>query len=238
LEKNLTFVLNNVDEIIGLDEAGMASYAGPVAVGAVAIDPLNPGFKWFEEVNDSKLLTPAKREQLFEAIRYSVPWAVRWATVTEIDQLGVFKARNVAMRRAYDAVVSVLDGRKAGAIVDGAALRKGAPVDEPALYVNKADQLSITVAAASIMAKVIRDRYMQKIAVQYPMYRDIFYNSKGYGTCKHKETLEIWGPTDQHRLSFRPVRNAFEHLKSVAGSGNFLLITGLDHGLAFSAGMR
>ena len=180
--------------VCGCDEAGAGPLAGPVYAAAVIL-PLGediPG------LNDSKKLSEKKREALFPVIQEkALSWAVAWVTEREIDASDILSARMLAMQRAIDG----LDQRPDFALIDGNRDRgKRAAILLPHRCVVKGDSLSASIAAASILAKVSRDRFMVQIAARYPEYR--FDRHKGYPTKLHYELLRAHGPCPIHRKSF------------------------------------
>ena len=180
--------------IAGVDEAGRGPLAGPVVAAAVV---LPPDAERLPEVFDSKQLTAAAREELFARLR-ELPGAqigVGEATVAEIDRLNILRATHLAMRRA----VAELE-RVDFVLVDGLPVR----FDLPSRNMVKGDARCACIAAASIVAKVTRDREMLAAAEKYPQYG--FADHKGYGTAEHLAMLKKYGPTELHRKSFRPVR--------------------------------
>lgn len=180
--------------VCGVDEAGAGPLAGPVYAGAV-IWPLGvetPG------LNDSKQLSEKKREGLFLVIKEkAVAWAVASVDAAEIDATDILSARMKAMQRAIDA----LEVKADFALIDGNRDKgRRAAIVTPHRCVVKGDSLSASVAAASILAKVSRDRYMVEMAAKYPEYR--FEKHKGYGTKLHYAMLDRYGPCPIHRQSF------------------------------------
>ncbi len=175
----------------GIDEAGRGPLAGPVFAAAVILDPARP----VEGLNDSKKLSEAKREALFDPIReQAVAWAVASASVEEIEKYNILGATFLAMRRAAEQ----LQPAAQLLLVDGNRMPPDLPV--PARTIVKGDALSETIAAASILAKVSRDRLMMELARQYPQYA--FDRHKGYGTALHYQCLDQYGPSPVHRRSF------------------------------------
>lgn len=176
--------------VCGIDEAGRGPLAGPVFAAAVIL-PENCSI---EGINDSKKLTPKKREELFDEIEAgAVAYGIGFATEEEVDQINILQATFLAMKRACDA----LKIRPDLALVDGNRM--------PALGVEtrtiiKGDALSASIAAASILAKVSRDRLLCKIDKIYPQYG--FAKHKGYGTSLHVEMLKKYGPCPVHRKTF------------------------------------
>jgi ribonuclease HII len=182
------------DLVAGVDEAGRGPLAGPVVAAAVILPPdvCLPG------LNDSKKLTDRVRRQLFASLR-SIPGVlsgVGWALVEEIDQLNILRATHLAMRRAVDN----LPQRPEFVLIDGLPV-PGFPWPSQGLV--KGDSLSLSIAAASILAKVLRDDEMVRIDKAYPAYG--FAKHKGYGTAQHLEALRQHGPSPVHRRSFAPV---------------------------------
>lgn len=179
--------------IAGVDEAGRGPLAGPVAAAAVVLDPENvpPG------LNDSKKLSPARRETLFDMLVEVADISVAFASVEEIDHLNIRAASLLAMTRAVRGLTHPPDH----ALIDGNALPQG--LGCPATTVVKGDARSLSIAAASIIAKVSRDRIMQKLAKDFPGYG--WEGNKGYPTAAHREALLNLGVTPHHRRSFGPV---------------------------------
>lgn len=180
--------------VCGCDEAGAGPLAGRVYAAAVIL-PDGLELPW---LNDSKQVTEKRREALFGQIRKrAVSWAVAWVEPEEIDQIDILNSRIKAMQLAIDAL-----GKRADfALVDGSRDHgsKYAVTTEHQLIV-KGDSLSYSIAAASILAKVSRDRYMVEMAALYPQYE--FERHKGYPTKRHYELLREFGPCPIHRRSF------------------------------------
>ncbi|MES2424539.1 MAG: ribonuclease HII [Pseudomonadota bacterium] len=182
--------------VAGVDEAGRGPLAGPVVAAAVILDDLNP----IVGLADSKKLSPRRREQLFDEIRAkALCCSIAEATVEEIDQLNILQATLLAMRRA----VIGLRLKPAKVLVDGNRL----PVlDVLAEAIVRGDATVPAISAASILAKVHRDRWCAQLDVQFPQYG--FALHKGYGTAAHLAALRTHGACPQHRNSFAPVRSA------------------------------
>lgn len=177
--------------ICGIDEAGRGPLAGDVYAAAVILREDT----FIEGINDSKKLTEKKREILFdEIIAKADAYCIATASVAEIDSINILQAAMLAMRRAAQGLSKVPDI----ALIDGNKI----PSDMPCgcEYLIKGDAKSASVAAASILAKVARDRYMKKIAEEYPQYQ--FEKHKGYGTKLHYEMLEKYGACEIHRKTF------------------------------------
>ena len=179
--------------IAGVDEAGRGPLAGPVVAAAVILDDLNP----IKGLADSKKLTALKRERLYDEIRAkALCCSIAEATVEEIDELNILQATLLAMRRAVDG----LRLKPNKVLVDGNRL----PVlDVLAEAIVKGDSKVQAISAASILAKVHRDRWCQELHAQYPQYG--FDGHKGYGTAAHLQALKEHGATPWHRKSFSPV---------------------------------
>jgi ribonuclease HII len=183
--------------IVGIDEAGRGPLAGPVCVAAAVL----PGDFTHPLLNDSKQLTEAKRELLYAEITQDdrIRWHCEMVGVEEIDRVNILQATWLGMRRCALA----LTPRPCAALIDGKPV-KNFPLPQVALV--KGDSLSYSIAAASIIAKVSRDRLMIKMAEMYPGYG--FEIHKGYPTPKHQEALRRLGPCPEHRRSFAPVAQA------------------------------
>ena len=180
--------------IAGVDEAGRGPLAGPVAAAAVI---LPPHFAC-TGLDDSKKLSAARREHLFETITRDprIVWAVATADHEEIDRWNILRATHLAMRRAVEALGRIPDH----CLIDGLPVRNF-PFSHDGIV--KGDGLSLSIAAASIIAKVTRDRIMQGIDREFPQFG--FAKHQGYGTKGHLEALRIHGPCRHHRRSFQPV---------------------------------
>lgn len=181
--------------VAGVDEAGRGPLAGPVVAGAVILPDIVEGLNG---LNDSKQLTGAKRERLFMALLEceQVVCSVGLASVEEIDQLNILRATHLAMARAVDGLTQKADF----CLVDGLPV-KGLSIPHRAIV--KGDCRSLSIAAASVLAKVTRDRMMIEADIVYPQYG--FAKHKGYGTKAHMEALRRYGPCPLHRRSFAPV---------------------------------
>ncbi|MBN1246496.1 MAG: ribonuclease HII [Anaerolineae bacterium] len=184
--------------VAGLDEVGRGPWAGPVTAAAVVLPPCAPVLEALQEVRDSKQLSARRREALFDRIQETAAtMGVGAATAQEIDALGIVPATRLAMRRA----LAKLDIPPEALILDALHLPE---IALPQRAFPRADAHSLSVAAASIVAKVVRDRWMAETAESdYPGYG--FAQHKGYGTRQHREALECLGVCPIHRRSFRPV---------------------------------
>jgi ribonuclease HII len=184
--------------IVGIDEAGRGTWAGPVVAGAVCL-PLERAdlLITLRGVRDSKQMTPRQRMRLAETIRTQArAWAVGSASSAEVDQVGIVGATRLAMRRALEAMELKPDFL----LLDGFRWEE---MLIPQQHLVKGDRLSLSIAAASILAKVWRDDYMAKLDATYPQYH--FGAHKGYGTAAHQHALQTYGPTPEHRMSFKPL---------------------------------
>ncbi|MGN0477709.1 MAG: ribonuclease HII [Ruminococcus sp.] len=178
------------NSICGVDEAGRGPLAGPVCAAAVIL----PKGEIIEGVNDSKKLTEKKREALYDVIKEkAVAYSIAFATVEEIEEMNILNATMLAMKRA----VVGLDVPADFAMIDG---NKIPDLNIPAEYVIKGDANSMSIAAASILAKVTRDRLCADYDKEYPQYG--FAKHKGYGTKLHREMILKYGPCKIHRMSF------------------------------------
>ncbi len=179
--------------LAGVDEAGRGPLAGPVVAAAVILDDLNP----IAGLADSKVLTAARREALYDEIRAkALCCSVAEASVEEIDRINILQATMLAMRRA----VQGLRLKPVRVLVDGNRIP---PLDVPAEAIVKGDALVQAISAASILAKVERDRWCAQLHESYPQYG--FAGHKGYGTAEHLEALRLHGACPEHRRTFAPV---------------------------------
>jgi ribonuclease HII len=179
--------------VAGVDEVGRGPWAGPVTACAVVLDPA----KIPEGLNDSKKLTEGRRDVLAEQIEAVADVSIGWASVEEIDTLNIRQATFLAMRRAIES----LSQAPTHALIDGNAIPPDLPC--PATSVIKGDGRSVSIAAASIVAKVRRDALMKELAVMHPGYG--WETNMGYGTAKHSAGLHDLGVTPHHRRSFAPI---------------------------------
>ncbi|WP_102225875.1 ribonuclease HII [Acidimangrovimonas sediminis] len=181
--------------VAGVDEVGRGPLAGPVTACAVVLNP----DRIPEGLRDSKTLSAARRDALFEAIHEMAEVSVAHASVAEIDTLNILRASHLAMERAV-AGLAVPPGH---VLVDGNLIPRGLAL--PATAIVKGDALSLSIAAASIVAKVVRDRIMVDLAQQHPGYG--WEQNAGYPTAAHRQALQDLGVTPHHRRSFKPVHN-------------------------------
>jgi len=179
--------------VAGVDEVGCGPIAGPVAAGVVAL-PEGKRFRWYSHVRDSKVLPESARDELSARIRRDVPFAIGWASVEEIDRIGILSARRLCMLRAFEGL----------SVTPDAIISDALPLPLPNVRaVIDGDALSVAVAAASIVAKVERDALMKRLCDEYPGYK--FCQHKGYSTPEHKRLLRELGPSPIHRTSYAPV---------------------------------
>ena len=184
--------------VAGVDEAGRGPLAGPVVAAAVILDDLQP----IAGLADSKKLSPARRERLYDEIRAkALCCSVAEASVEEIDRLNILQATLLAMRRAVEG----LRLKPVKVLVDGNRLP---PLPMMAEAIVKGDSKVAAISAASILAKVTRDRWCDRYHAEFPAYG--FDGHKGYGTAVHLAALQAHGPCPQHRRSFAPVANALK----------------------------
>lgn len=179
-----------VCRIAGVDEAGRGPLAGDVFAAAVILDPDQP----ILGLNDSKKLSEKKREELFDIIKEkALAWCIATASVAEIDEFNILGAARLAMRRALEG----LEPKPDHVLFDYIVMDYS---DHPCEFIKKGDASSNSIAAASVLAKVARDRYMLELAKAYPVYG--FEKHKGYGTKAHYEALDTHGPCPEHRHDF------------------------------------
>jgi len=190
-------IINSAEYIIGTDEAGRGPAAGGVWAGAVCFRAdIDKGL--FDKLNDSKKLTPKKREELYEVIKENSLWSIKAITVEKIEEINILNSSLLAMNYAVSDVINQINSSDCAVLVDGNKLIKNFNFKQK--YIIKGDSKSASIAAASILAKVSRDRYMDKIHLEYPLYDWI--NNKGYLTKKHIEAIKKFGITKYHRPSF------------------------------------
>jgi len=179
--------------VAGLDEAGRGAWAGPVVAGAAVLSPDTK----ISGLKDSKLLTPEKRYLLYKGLTTEIDWAVGIVEPEQIDKINILQASRLAMKTA----ISALKCRPDFALLD--AVRIG-DLECRQRAVIKGDRKVMTIAAASIIAKVSRDRLMTQYHKEFPQYG--FDVHKGYGTRQHRESLQAHGPSPIHRLSYKPLQ--------------------------------
>lgn len=197
--------------ILGIDEVGRGPYAGPLVIGACILPSAEIAerepekYAWFFQLTDSKKLTAAKRESLYDKIKQgALASATGWVTSTEIDEIGITESLRLACRRA---VKQIQEAKVpfSEIIIDGTMnFLVGTPLEKYVSTLKKGDLLVKEISAASIIAKVERDRYMIELSKKYPGYG--FEKHMGYGTGLHQKMMEELGLTLEHRKSFRPVQ--------------------------------
>jgi ribonuclease HII len=187
-------IARGVLNVVGVDEVGRGPLAGPVTAAAVILDPTNIP----DGLNDSKALSAKKREALEPLIFANAEVSIAHATVEEIDEINILRASHLAMERAIAGL-----GRVGHALIDGNMIPRGLIV--PATTIIKGDARSVSISAASIVAKICRDRIMVELAQQYPGYG--WDTNAGYGSKSHISALQNLGVTPHHRRSFKPVHN-------------------------------
>lgn len=185
--------------VAGIDEVGRGPLAGPVVAGVVILPP-RPQGPWLDGIRDSKAITAAQRERSYDAITENA-WASATgeASALEIDEIGIVPATALAMRRALDSLALMPQFL----LIDAFPLPD---IDIPQKAIVKGDALCLSIAAASIIAKVTRDRIMKEIDKDYPEYG--FAGHKGYGSAEHIRRIETLGPCPVHRYSFAPIRHS------------------------------
>lgn len=185
--------------ICGVDEAGRGPLVGSVVAGAVVLDPNQP----IMGLRDSKKLSPARREQLYaEIMQKARAWGIGQASPSEIDTLNILQATMLAMRRAIETLSERLGEWPSKALIDGNRCPI-LPIASEAII--KGDAKEPAISAASIIAKVTRDQQMQALHTQYPQYG--FNQHMGYPTEAHMQALKQYGPCEEHRRTFSPVRD-------------------------------
>ena len=189
--------------VAGIDEAGRGPWVGPVVAGAVVFLTRNVDPYLLNHLDDSKKLSSKRREELYEIIQKQVElknlcYGIGLASAKEIDEINILQASFLAMKRA----VENLPVKPDMALIDGNRL----PLNFccPAKCIVKGDSICFSISAASVMAKVYRDRLMQEMAVKYPGYG--FEKNAGYGTKEHMEGLQKYGITPEHRKTYKPIQ--------------------------------
>ena len=190
---------HNIAHIAGIDEAGRGALAGPVVAAAVILPRNNHIETLLNDVNDSKQLSAKKRETLFELIiEHALAYGIGQQPAAVIDEIGIMLANKLAMQTA----VSQLTPAPDFLLIDGRLRLPQLNIRQQAIV--RGDSQSLSIAAASILAKVTRDRLMIALNHQFPHYG--FAQHKGYGTQQHRDAISHYGPCHQHRHSFAPIR--------------------------------
>ena len=187
--------------VAGIDEAGRGPLAGPVVAACLYVPLENRKHPVWKDVHDSKKLTPLKREILFPIIQSQSVFGIGEASAEEIDALNILQATFLAMQRAVANMTDLFSRVPDLVLVDGNRLPPALPC--PAQFLVKGDSLSISIGAASILAKVTRDRLMSTLHAEFPAYG--WDRNAGYGTPEHLTALESCGPCSHHRKSFAPI---------------------------------
>lgn len=189
---------SKIEHVIGLDEVGRGAFAGPIVAAGVIF---KPGFKHelLDKVNDSKLVKPKLREELSVFIKANSIWAIESVDIEFINKYGIGKANNAVFRKVLKTMLKNFNDLNHFILIDGFKIK------HPAYFKNqkaivKGDQKSLSIAAASIIAKVYRDNLMKEASKIYPNYN--FAKNKGYGTLEHRNALKIHGISKFHRISF------------------------------------
>lgn len=198
LEHERWFWARGYRAVAGLDEAGRGAWAGPVCAGAVILSQQTTDWTMLSKIRDSKQLSATQRESALQTIQANaLAWAAGWASAAEIDSIGIVPATRLAMVRALEALTVLPDAL----LIDALSLPE---IALPQHNFPFADKLSLTVAAASIVAKVSRDRWMcEQAESDFADYG--FRQHKGYGTRHHQAALEACGPCSIHRRTFAPI---------------------------------
>lgn len=188
--------------MIGIDEVGRGAFAGPVVSAAVIFDPKKTEANLISEIDDSKRLRPQKRRLLAKEIKkQAIYWEIATVSVANINRVGIGKATNMAFRKSLRVIVKLLGENRPYVLVDGFHVRyiKGVGLKHEKAII-KGDQKSISIAAASIIAKDHRDRIMRNLSLKYTKYG--FGRNKGYGTKEHQRAIKKYGLIKVHRRSF------------------------------------
>ncbi len=188
--------------VAGVDEVGRGPLAGPVTAAAVVLDPNNIP----NGLNDSKKLSAKRREALAAELMQVADVSIAHATVEEIDTHNILRASHIAMVRAIEGLACAPDHL----LIDGNLIPRGLQISSEAVV--KGDARSVSIAAASIVAKITRDKIMMDLAQQFPGYG--WETNAGYPSKSHKEALQILGVTPHHRRSFKPVHNMLYQAKN------------------------
>lgn len=198
--------------ILGIDEVGRGPYAGPLVIGACILGDWqnSENAEWIEKLTDSKKLSAKRREELYVLIKEkALAAAIGWVSSAEIDEIGLSEALRLATRRAVEQIQKT-EVPFSEIIIDGTMnFLAGTKLEKYVSTLKKGDFLVKEISAASILAKVERDKYMAELDAVYPEYG--FGKHVGYGTAAHQKAMEEFGLTPEHRRSFRPVREIAEN---------------------------
>lgn len=199
--------------VVGLDEVGRGPLAGPVIACAAYIDQGTLPEDLLDQIQDSKALSLSQRETVYELAPSYAKWAIGVASIEEIDRYNILQASLLAMHRAYRQFTFPISAL----LIDGIHAPKS---DLPYETLIKGDQKSPSIALASIMAKVTRDRLMQQLAEKHPEYG--WEKNAGYATQQHRDAIEKYGITPYHRKSFQPIKGIIEQSKKVDITKSFI----------------
>ena len=201
-EKN--YYAHGCKYIFGMDEVGRGPWAGPVTVGAVCLPVMRKDLlQKLEGVRDSKDMTPLQRSTLDQKIKdVALAWGIGSVSAKEIDEIGINPATKVAMQRALDQALQGAEIEPDCLFLDYVLWPERR--DIPQVSIIGGDRHSLSIAAASVLAKVSRDEYMIEMDAKYPQYG--FALHKGYGTAKHQAALEEYGPSPIHRMYYKPLQ--------------------------------
>lgn len=183
-----------IDHVMGIDEVGRGAFAGPIVAAGVIY---KPGFKhdYLKFINDSKLVKPKLREELSPLIKANSIWTIQEISLSFINKFGIGKANSEVLKNVFNELQTNINTENYFAIIDGFDLRL-----KKQKSIIRGDTLSLSIASASIIAKVYRDKLMKKISEKYPNYG--FETNVGYGTLKHRLAIEKYGLCELHRTSF------------------------------------
>ncbi|MBP9716940.1 MAG: ribonuclease HII [Candidatus Levybacteria bacterium] len=193
-EEEICYWNSNISHVIGLDEVGRGAFAGPIVAAGVIFKP-NFKHDFLDKVNDSKLVKPKLREELSELIKANSVWEIASVELDFINKFGIGKANLEVFKKVLNSLILKLKSEKYFVLVDGFDLK--IPNQKPII---KGDQKSLSIAAASIIAKVYRDNLMREAGKLFPNY--LFEENKGYGTLAHRNALRIHGLSTLHRIDF------------------------------------
>lgn len=191
--------------VIGIDEVGRGCLAGPVTVGAVALENSTDKKKWLQfGINDSKKLSATKRESICETISSQCTYSLSFISTEKINSLGIVQSILEGMAESVQNIIKSLHNKKIVLLIDGLPISHIPYINDiPRVSVVKGDGKSISIASASIIAKVKRDSLMEELSSSYPNY--MWDENKGYGTLKHRNAIQKYGISPYHRTKF--VRN-------------------------------
>lgn len=188
--------------VIGVDEVGRGPLAGPVVACACVLPDKNLPCDIIPHITDSKKISPAKRIQLYPHLQRHTLYAFGICDVDEIDTLNILNATMCAMTRAITSVMDITPTPAQHVLIDGNRIPHNCPL--PATPIVKGDTISVSIACASILAKVYRDTLMQDLAKHYPVYH--WQDNAGYGTAQHRRAIQTHGITPHHRKTFSPIK--------------------------------